>query len=453
MSDSTVATISPSEDAAPAVFGSLASGVAVTFTTRVLIVLCTLGASIIVARWLGPAGTGTLAVLNVTAALALQLGSAGLPSATTYFVAKDRTAVERVWINGLAFNLAASVLIVAGVIVIAYLRPAIFNGVSPRLIAIVALSIPFQLVNLLGLNLLLAVDRIRLMNLLDAFSSVLILLNAIVALVLWGRDLATLVWFNTAGAVAVSLLLVWSIARLTHLRRSGAAMLEFPLLKRMLVYGAKFYVCIFAGFVIFRVDLLIVNRFRGAQAAGVYAIASQFSFLLIMLPGVVASLLFPRVAARQDESASYAMDVTRHTSFVMLIICLAAALASFALPFVYGARFADATIQFLILLPGVFFISLESVLVQYFTGTGLPATIAWFWVVTLVVNVGLNLVFVPAFGARAAAVNSTVSYALIFILVAAYFGRRTKRNPLLVFAPRINEFRGLFSKLGTSSLR
>jgi len=131
----------------------------------------------------------------------------------------------------------------------------------------------------------------------------------------------------------------------------------------------------------------------------------------------------------------------------MLIVCLGAALASFALPLVYGARFADATIQFLILLPGVFFISLESVLVQYFTGTGLPALIPWFWIITVAVNVGLNLALVPAYGARAAALNSTISYGLIFLLVAVYFGRRTDHNPLLVFAPRAGELWTLIAKL------
>src|SRR3954463_9816982 len=83
MSDDAVTlTPQPAAEAMPEVFGSLASGVAVTFTTRLVILCCTIGSSVIVARWLGPEGTGALAVLNVTVALALQLGSAGLPSAT-----------------------------------------------------------------------------------------------------------------------------------------------------------------------------------------------------------------------------------------------------------------------------------------------------------------------------------------------------------------------------------
>ena len=113
----------------------------------------------------------------------------------------------------------------------------------------------------------------------------------------------------------------------------------------------------------------------------------------------------------------------------------------------FGARFADATVQFLILLPGVFFISLESVLVQYFTGTGLPVIIPWFWVITVIVNLGLNLALVPTYGARAAAINSTVSYALIFVLVTAYFWQQTGQNPLLVLVPRVGQFRNLFARL------
>jgi len=282
------------------------------------------------------------------------------------------------------------------------------------------------------------------MNVLDALFSCLVLLNAIGVLVLWQRNLTTLVWFNQAAAVVVSLFVIGFLARL--IRRGGAKGFDVTLLKRMLVYGLKFYICIFAGFIIFRLDLLIVNRFRGAQDAGVYAIASQFSFQLIMLPAVIASLLFPRVASR-EEPAAYAVEVTRHTSFVMLIVCLGGALASFAMPLVYGPRFADTTIQILILLPGVFFISLESVLVQYFTGTGLPAIIPGFWLITVAVNVGLNLALVPTFGARAAAINSTASYALISFLVAAYFGRKTGHNPLLVFAPRTGELRTLITRL------
>jgi O-antigen/teichoic acid export membrane protein len=132
---------------------------------------------------------------------------------------------------------------------------------------------------------------------------------------------------------------------------------------------------------------------------------------------------------------------------MMLLICLAAAAGSFALPFVYGARFAEATTQLLILLPGVYLVGLESVLVQHFTGTDLPVSIPWFWILTVAVNLSLNLAFVPAFGARAAAINSTLSYALIFFLVLIYFCRKTGRRPDEIILPRADDLRELLARM------
>src|SRR5262249_58777920 len=79
MSDPSLSTaVTETEAAAPITpnYGSLASGVAVTFLTRLIILGCVLGSTVLVARWLGPEGTGALAVLNVTAAPCLPTGGA-----------------------------------------------------------------------------------------------------------------------------------------------------------------------------------------------------------------------------------------------------------------------------------------------------------------------------------------------------------------------------------------
>jgi len=450
MTEQDLISVGPEQNAAVASLqieplSSLASGVAITLAARLLILGGSLGSSVIVGRWLGPEGLGALAVLNVTVALASQLGGAGLPSAATYFIAKDRSAFASAWANAIGFALTAGTLAAAVVVILAEVKPEIFGGVPPQLVVIVSISIPFQLLTLLGLNALLAIDRIKLMNVLDSVMSVLVLANTIAVLVIWRHKLGTLVGFNTGATIAVSLLVVWLVGR--RAQESGRLRPDFNLLRRMLAYGLKFYVSIVAGVVIFRADLLIVNRFRGANEAGVYAVASQFSFLLLILPAVIGSLLFPRVASRQHRAAAeYTVEVTRHTSFVMVIVCLGAAAASFALPLVYGHRFADATVQLLILLPGMFFVSIESVLVQHFNGTRLPAAIPGFWIVTMIVNLGLNLALVPAWGARAAAANSSLSYALIFILVTSYFCRKTGYRPVQIFLLQKNEFRDLFAR-------
>lgn len=429
-------------DEAP-IFGSFVSGVLLTLGTRIFMLVGVFGSSIIVARLLGPEGFGVFAVLNVTVALALQIGSAGLPSANTYFLARDRRKFGSIWANSIIFALLVGVLLAATVMVLGWFRPALFAGVSTELLLVAAVSIPFQLLFVLGLNVLLAIDRIRQLNLFDALLPALVLLNAIVVLILLGERLFLLVSFNTIAGSLLSLFVAVYIAlELRKVRQKFQ--LNAQLLGKMLRYGLKFYISIMAGTIIFRADLLIVNHFRGATEAGVYAVASQFSFLLLMLPSVIATLLFPRIAAEQDVRGEFAVRVTRHTTVIMLVVCVAAALFSFALPLIYGTPFSPATMQLLILLPGMFFIGLESVLVQHFTGTGLPVAIPLFWLVTLAFNISANLLTVPRFGATAAAVTSSLSYAMIFLLVVVYFCRQTGREPSELFIWRSEDLRTMW---------
>jgi O-antigen/teichoic acid export membrane protein len=167
--------------------------------------------------------------------------------------------------------------------------------------------------------------------------------------------------------------------------------------------------------------LLVVNHFRGPDEAGVYSVATQFGMLLMLLPGVIATLLFPRVTAEQGARGELTAMVTKYTALVSLACCVAAVPFSFLLPLIYGSAFTDATWLLLILLPGVYLVGIESVLVQYFNALGVPRAIPVYWVVTLVVNLLLVFYLVPRLGARGAAIASTLSYALIFTLVARHF--------------------------------
>jgi O-antigen/teichoic acid export membrane protein len=255
-----------------------------------------------------------------------------------------------------------------------------------------------------------------------------VLVNALLVFIILNRGLALLVTLNTITSIVVSLsiaaLLAVSASRLTQSKWRA----DMALLRRMITYGLKFHVSILAGAIILRADLLVVNHYRGAAEAGVYSVASQFGLLLMLLPGVIATLLFPRVTAEQDARGETTCLVTRYTTLIMFVCCLAAVPFSLLLPVLYGAAFSEATRLLLILLPGVYLLGLESVLVQHFNALGLPRAIPLYWVATLVLNLVLVFTLAPRFGAQGAAVASTVSYAAIFALVALHFHNSTGRS-------------------------
>ncbi|MDQ5845016.1 MAG: polysaccharide biosynthesis C-terminal domain-containing protein [Acidobacteriota bacterium] len=420
--------------------------IAGTLAARLLMAGASVVAGVIVARWLGAEGLGTLAVINVAVATVVQLGSVGLPSASTYFISRDRSRLAATAVTSLGFAFIGGSALALATVALAAWQPQVFSSIPLNLVTVAAISIPFQLVILIALNIFLAVGDVQRFNLVDVSIQVFVLVNAVVALVLLGRGVETLITLNTAVTIAAALIVLLLILRLVkrHTERStlrpGAS-----LLASMLRYGMKFHIGILAGALIVRADLLVVNHFRGTAEAGVYSVASQVALLLMLLPGVIATLLFPRVTAEQDASGDTTSLVARHTALVMFSICLLAAPAGFILPWLYGNAFFDVPIQLLILLPGVFLIGLESVLVQHFNALGLPRAIPLFWVLTLLVNLVLVFVLVPRFGARGAAAASTLSYLLIFFLVAVYFRAKTDRPFSDTFLPRGDELRSLFA--------
>lgn len=422
--------VSPRLPVSPSRFSS---HVAWTFATRVLMLINSVVAGIIVARWLGVEGFGELAVINIAVATVVQLGTLGLPSSNAYFVAQDPEQLRAATINSLLFVAVVGPLLALGLSLISSITPELFGFVAPEMIKIGAFSIPFQLITLIGLNILLAMGKVRQFNLLDLASQSFVLISAIVALIVLHGHLLTLVIWNTLGSIltglAVAVLLAISAKKLTTSKWRP----DMSLLGRMIQYGIKFHVSILVGIIIIRADLLVVNHYRGAAEAGVYSVASQFGLMLMLLPGVIATLLFPRVTAEQDARGETTCQVTRYTTFIMFLCCVAAVPLSLLLPLVYGAAFSEATGLLLILLPGVYLLGLESVLVQHFNALGIPRAIPIYWVITLVLNLILVFTLVPRYGAVGAALASTICYAVIFALVAIHFQTSTGRSFSEVF--------------------
>lgn len=411
--------------------------VAGTFGVRVLIAGGSLLAGIIIARWLGSAGLGIWATLNVITLLAITLGGFGLPSAITYLVARDTSRTRKILEAAVGFAVivggVGAVAIAGGAI----LLPKVFGSVPPDLVMLVALALPFQMASYFCLGALLGLERIRTYNLADMSMQSLVLANASMTLVLLGFDIRALVVFNTAAAIIFAMVII--VVTFASADRPEETATRTELMREMLDHGSRFFISLAAGIVILRGDLLIVNYFRGPEEAGIYAVATQASIFLHMIPNVISTILFPKTSGAGDETGELTSRVTRPATLLIFLLCLAAVPACFLLPLLYGSAFADLPKLFLILLPGVFLLGIETIQVQHFTGLGLPRRIPIYWLATMAVNIGLNLLLVPRYGIFAAAIVSTFSYALIFVLVAQFFSSRTGRTLSEMFVVRRSE--------------
>lgn len=380
---------------------------------RIWMAAAQLAASVLIARFWGAESWGMLASLNAAVLIFVQLGAFGLSSSSTYFVAQESRRFGAVACNALLFGLTTGALLAA---ILIFAAPDI-------LLIAAAVAIPFQLVTLLAQGVLLGAGRAERLTMLDVGNQTLLLVNAAAAVWLWHRGLFGLVVLNTIASILISLLAAWLTGR------SGGDgdpwRPDAQLLRQMIGFGWKFYLAQLIPTLIIRADLLLVTHYRGAAEAGIYAVAGQVGALLLLLPGVIGSRLMPQVAASNDEKAEVTRYVLRRITWIMLVAHLAVVPLCWALPLIYGSAFADVPYLILLLIPGVYLLGLQSVLVQYFSGTGFPVIVPLFWFATLAMSLTLNLLFIPVYGAFAAAAVSSICYTLIFILVTFYFLRRT----------------------------
>jgi O-antigen/teichoic acid export membrane protein len=379
-------------------------------------------ASILVARYIGPSGKGTLAVLGVIAGLAMQMGNLGLHAATAYFAAREAGALPRIaWASlVLAPGIGIVLAVLLGGLIHAF--PALVPNVPDLLVVVTLLGIPFAFLTLFFQNILLGQQRIAAYNLLNIGGKAVSLPVILVILFALKGGLGELV---LAGFL-LSLLTSMMAVRLAFAGVTGPFVFDRQLLRRMLAYGLRSYIACFLAYLIIRSDMLLVNYFLGAAEAGVYSVAVNLADLLLVFPTAVGAMLFPRISAQPKDDGVLTAAACRHTAAGMAGLCLlAGALAQPLILLLYGSAFRGAAGPFLLLLPGILALSLETIFMNDLAGRGLPPIVIAVPGVGLVLNMVLNLAFIPRFGLIAASASSSLAYTIMLVIAWSAFARRT----------------------------
>lgn len=208
---------------------------------------------------------------------------------------------------------------------------------------------------------------------------------------------------------------------------------------------------------LFRLDTMMIEWLRGPEEAGIYGAAVRVSEMAYFVPGILATLFLPRLMeARHSNSSLYDKRVIDYFSAsVMLAFVVAAALLILSplLPFAFGHGF-DRSAEMLRIhawafIPYAIGIARTQILtVEDKLAANLPSVI-----VAVVVNAWLNTEWIPAYGGVGAAWATLVSYTLAWV-IWTYFSPDLRKHVsglmtrALVGLPRFTlvRMRSLFSQ-------
>ena len=387
-----------------------------TYGTQILLLAVGVATTIVVTRALGPEGRGLYAVMIATGRLGSQFCNLGLHVSNTYYVAKNPRLLPSLLANALGVSVLVGGLCAAATAGVFHCAPDI-APLHGTLLTLTLLWIPFGLAYLLMQNLLLALLQVRSYNIIEivnrtGYLAIIVLLVALHSLSVQTAFISTLILLVAS--------LVWAIWRLTDYVGTKLPALSFALFKDNFSLGFRGYLISLLGFMVLRIDLLMVKYMLGTVQAGYYSVAAGIADYVLLLPTVVASILFPKLSASSDLTAKwrFAKRATLATGAILLPIAVIVVCGSGPIiTAVFGVAFAPAAVALRWLAPGIVALGLQVVMVQYLNSVGYPALLVAAWSTCTVLNVGLNWWAIPAYGIMGASLVSSISYSLMCMLV------------------------------------
>ncbi len=377
-----------------------------TAITRMVSAFLFLGATVYLARLLGPEGQGQYAFAMTLAATITQFANLGLHAGNTYLIAQDRDRLPALLANSVWISLGLGGL--AGGAVFAVGQAWDWVEGSPLWLAclggaLVAARLFFSL----GGSLLAGLGRVRALN----FAELLNYGLTVVLLILVGSlgggipalMAATLAGWGVAAGVMFALLLTTGG---TSLRPDRAVFLVGW------SYAAKAYAMSLLGFLVLRTSVFLIEAFHGKGEVGQYSVAAQLFDFLNLLPASLALVLLPRLVQDAESRWKTTLKSVGIIGGVMVLACVGAAVcAGPALEWLFGNRYAAAGPILLAMLPAAFFCSLTTVVSQYLAAAGYPKELFAVWGTAWVVTIGLGCVLIPPYGGFGAAVTLSIVYA------------------------------------------
>lgn len=412
--------------------------------SRVVVAAAGAVVSVVIARLLGPDGSGGYAAAQ-TAVLVLGVATTlGIEHGVSYYVSGARWHPWQAWVAAMRVAAVAGLVGIALGVAARLAFPSAFAGLSVATSVIAVAALPFWLAFFYTGYVALAGDRYEAFVIPPALQALLTLVLATIGAVI--ADVEGAVAGMTVATAIVGIgAVAWAATRLSadHGEPQPGA------LRRAASFGIRGYLANTLQILNYRLDVFLLSAAVGSAAVGQYAVAIAVTGVLWLLPNALADVLFPRIAALSaadgtDEREMVETKGLRHVVLVIAVVTvvIAAALLLLVVP-VYGQAFRPAVTVGLILLPGTALIGIANVLSSSLLGRGFPNYALYIVALTVPPTLVLYAVLIPAHGARGAALASTISYTGNFVLTAFFYRRVTGRGVLRAMIPTRDELRDL----------
>lgn len=378
---------------------------------------------VMISRQLGPEGRGLYASVLVVPLLVVSFMMMGVRRSAIYHIGKQLYSDDRTVSGVIQVLMITSVLamLVSGLSFL-YFKS---KDLTLPLILLALSSIPVRLVLSYASGIYLGKEQFKRSNLINWLPLFLNLGGVIlfVAILHWsvaGALLALLV-SNLLVAV-ISLKKIFSEYHITFRP-------DKEIILSLIKFGIGYAFALLIMQLNYRVDILLLKELSTLDQVGYYSLGVAISDKLWQLPTAMGVVVLSRTANMQDE-ALLNTSVSRLLRISFLLVLVAAlvlwVLIPYFLPLIFGGKFIPSVDVVRAMLPGIVIFVLPRILNSRFAGKGQPKVLIAIFLPALIVNIILNFLWIPRYGALGAAWASNVSYAVGAITLLIVYSAKMK---------------------------
>jgi O-antigen/teichoic acid export membrane protein len=370
-------------------------------------------ASILLARLLGPSDRGLLGLMVSVGEMTFLVVGFGIPVAVTFFASREERDVPA--LTGITLAIGALLAAVLVPLVFLFHQPiadALGRGRGGETWALAAVLVPTTFLTWSVVNQLYGRLRFELANVLTVASKVAYLVVVVVLLGAFELGVSAGLLATIAGAAVVVL------GGLPFLLSVGRPRLDRVLARSLLGYGVRVQAGAIFQQANFRLDVVVLQFFEPLSAVGYYVVAQTIAELVVTLAMAFKTSVLPLVTHLEGDERRESTTATsvRNYGIVAGTATLAnAAFGTVVILFAYGPEFHPAIVPMLVILPGIWFLGLGTVISGDLQGRGRPGLASALTGLAAAVTIALDFALIPPFGVVGAATASLIAYTALGI--------------------------------------
>jgi O-antigen/teichoic acid export membrane protein len=386
------------------------------------------------ARWLGPVGFGAYSAAFAYVGLFRILPDFGMSYASTLDISRDRSLAARLVGNLLGFQAVLSVVTLA---LCLGLGRALFEGDTWTAVAVLSVDLVLKSVKSTLRWLLKALEAFGTEAASLLIERVALLGLGIAALRLDGGVAAFVLVFVAVRLVDTVGLMAWVHRRFVRLAPRREPEVWSELLRKGLPFA-------YAGLMItlfFQVDAVLLEKMRGSREVGWYSAPVRVLEGLTLIPRILGYALIPTMAALYQTAPERVTELYTRGSKYLLVAALP--IGAFGLlasdpfiPFLFGRDYEASVAAARWLIPSAGFMFLSNFGETTLACVGRWSTIVGVSTAALIINVILNLLWIPDAGYLGAARATLATEAAYFVMGAVALHLYGHRAPWLALSWR-----------------